>query len=174
MRSTLCLIFALALTACGGSDDAPAKAAAHSEPAAAAAPAESADENAAEVGGEEEAAAAADGAEVAEADEGAEGAEADEGAEAAEAAAPAGDVEAGKIVYNTFCMACHQLDGKGMNGALGANFVEDKTRLAKTDEQLLNSIANGVPGTTMIAWGGQLDETKRKNVLAYIRATFGQ
>ena len=92
-----------------------------------------------------------------------------------EAAAPAvaGDVTKGQATYSTICIACHQADGTGMGGALGADFVNDKTRLAKSDEVLLNSIANGVEGTAMIAWSAQLDETQRRDVLAYIRATFG-
>lgn len=92
----------------------------------------------------------------------------------AAAAAPAGDVEAGKTVYNTYCMACHQADGKGMGGALAANFVEDKARLAKSDAELLKSIAEGIPGTTMISWKAQLNEKQRTDALAYIRATYGQ
>ncbi len=84
-----------------------------------------------------------------------------------------GDPVAGEAVYKTNCIACHQADGTGMGGALGADLVNDKTRLAKSNEVLLKSIAEGVPGTTMIAWGAVLDETKRKDVLSYIRATFG-
>ena len=60
-----------------------------------------------------------------------------------------------------------------MNGTLAADFVNDKTRLAKSDEVLLLSIENGVPGTTMVAWGAMVDEQQRRDVLAYIRATFG-
>lgn len=142
MRTTLCLIFALALTACGGSSDTPAtpdKPAVEEavKPPPAVAPAVVAEP-------------------------------------APAAAAGGGNAEAGKAIYMTFCMACHQADGKAMGGALGANFVEDETRLSKTDEQLLASIEKGIEGTTMIAWGSQLDEQKRKDVLAYIRATYGK
>ncbi len=93
---------------------------------------------------------------------------------AAEPAAPAGDAAAGEKVYSTYCMACHQADGKGMNGALAANFVDDKERMAKSDALLLKSIEDGIPGTTMISWKAQLDETQRSDALAYIRATFGK
>ena len=176
MRTTLCLFLALVLAGCGGSDT-PAPKADHSKPAAMkAAPDGDGDEGEGDEGeGEGEGAEdEGDGSEAEEAAPAAEGAAPEGEAVAADAPAAGGNAEAGKTVYNTFCMACHQADGKGMGGALAADFVGDKTRLAKTDEQLLNSIANGVPGTTMIAWGGQLDETKRKDVLAYIRATFGQ
>ncbi len=95
-------------------------------------------------------------------------------AEPAAEAGPAGDAAAGEKVYSTYCMACHQADGKGMNGALAANFVDDKERMAKSDADLLKSIAEGIPGTTMISWKAQLDETQRRDSLAYIRATFGK
>lgn len=88
--------------------------------------------------------------------------------------AQAGDVAAGKTVYNTYCVACHQADGTGMGGALAADFVNDKARLAKTDEQLIKSIAEGVPGTSMVAWGAMTTEADRANVMAYIRATYGK
>lgn len=90
------------------------------------------------------------------------------------AALAGGDAAAGKTVYSTYCIACHQADGTGMGGALAADFVGDKTRLAKTDEALLKSIAEGVPGTSMVAWGAMTTEADRANVLAYIRATYGQ
>jgi cytochrome c oxidase subunit II len=88
--------------------------------------------------------------------------------------ADAADLAKGKSVYGTYCLACHQADGTGMGGALAADFVKDKTRLAKTDDQLLASIADGVPGTSMVAWGAMIPEEERKAVLAYIRATYGQ
>lgn len=60
----------------------------------------------------------------------------------------------------------------GMNGKLAADFVGDKTRLAKPDTVLLNSIQNGVPNTAMMAFSSQLNEDERKLVLAYVRETF--
>jgi len=83
-----------------------------------------------------------------------------------------GDVAAGAEVYAANCIACHQKDGTGMGGALGADFVKDATRKAKTNEQLLTSINKGVPGTTMVGWEAILDEKQRTDVLGYIRATF--
>lgn len=89
-------------------------------------------------------------------------------------AAP-GDPEEGKKVYATFCVACHQLDGKGLNGKLAANFVDDKTRLAKSDEELLAAITNGFKGNIgqMPPWGPVLKPKARRDVLAYVRKTFG-
>ncbi len=87
-------------------------------------------------------------------------------------AIPKGDPVAGKSVYGSKCVACHQADGTGMGGALGADFVNDPTRKAKSDAELFASIENGVAGTTMIAWGPLLEAQDRADVLAYIRGTF--
>lgn len=101
------------------------------------------------------------------------------GAVAAATAAPAGDagdVAAGKAVYEQYCQACHQADGTALNGMLGADFVHDETRLAKSDEQLLTSIREGVTGKigAMPPWKDTLSDAEQRNVLAYIRATFGE
>ncbi len=85
------------------------------------------------------------------------------------------DLENGAQVYQTICLACHQADGMGMNGVLAGNFVDDKTILAKTNGELLHSIAEGVQGTmaAMPPWKHTVDEQGRKDALAYVRATYG-
>jgi len=91
----------------------------------------------------------------------------------AEAAAAAPD---GGAIYNTYCITCHQADGRGMNGTMAGNFVEDKERLAKSDEELINSITNGFTGPigAMPAWGAVLNEEQIAAVLAYVRTTYGE
>ncbi len=79
----------------------------------------------------------------------------------------------GAAVYAESCAPCHQVDGRGMNGQVAADFVGDPRRLAKTDEELLRSIAKGVPNTAMPAFEGRLSEAQRLEVLAHIRARFG-
>ena len=95
---------------------------------------------------------------------------ADAGA-AGDAGAPAID---GKAIYNQYCVACHGADGKGNNG-LAANYVDDKSRLAQSDEDLIKSIKEGKQGEVgvMPPWGGTLDDDQIKAVLGYIRAEFG-
>ena len=80
---------------------------------------------------------------------------------------------AGEKVYRLYCVPCHQPDGRGIPGG-AANFRDDKTRLAKTDADLLKVIAEGnelkgMPAFAAIATAGQ-----RRAVLAYIRANFGE
>jgi mono/diheme cytochrome c family protein/glucose/arabinose dehydrogenase len=81
-------------------------------------------------------------------------------------------VAAGEKVYRLYCVACHQANGHGIPGG-AANFVEDKTRLAKTDEQLLESITRGIETKGMPAFGASLSKGQMRSALAYIRATFG-
>ncbi len=91
---------------------------------------------------------------------------------AAATAAPDEAVARGAVVYGMFCFACHGVDGKG---PIGANFVADPTRLAKSDEVLLKTIREGMTGTVgvMPPWGPVINEGQQRDVLAYIRASFG-
>ncbi len=79
----------------------------------------------------------------------------------------------GAALYVQHCAPCHQADGRGQDGKLAANFVDDRARLAKSDEELLRSISDGVPGTAMVGFRDRLDETQRREVLAHLRARFG-
>ncbi len=86
-----------------------------------------------------------------------------------------GEVLSGKAVFETRCVACHQSDGRGMQGLLAADFVGDKARLAKSDAELLTSIREGLNGSVgvMPPWDGVLTEQEQKAVLQYIREAFG-
>ncbi len=81
-------------------------------------------------------------------------------------------VAAGETVYKLYCLACHQADGRGLPGG-AANFVDDPTRLAKTDEELLAVIARGNEAKGMPAFGAFIGPGQRRAALAYIRAKFG-
>ena len=81
------------------------------------------------------------------------------------------DLEAGKVVYKTYCVACHQEDGRG-GGTAAANFAGDRARLAKSDAELLRSIRLGKLETGMPPWGAILNEQQIQDVLAYIRSAF--
>ncbi len=81
----------------------------------------------------------------------------------------------GKAIYGQYCVACHGADGKGNNG-LGASYVDDPTRLAQSDEDLIKSIKEGKQGNVgvMPPWGGTLNDDQIKAVLGFIRAEFGK
>jgi mono/diheme cytochrome c family protein len=87
--------------------------------------------------------------------------------------APAALVPLGEKVYRMYCVGCHQPDGRGVVGG-AANFVDDKTRLAKPDDHLLGVIEKGNEAKAMPPFGSILSVNQRKAVLAYIRATFGE
>jgi hypothetical protein len=55
---------------------------------------------------------------------------------------------------------------------LGADFVNDKTRLAKTDGELLQSIFEGKG--RMPAWKNLLSVEQALFVIDYIRLSFGE
>jgi cytochrome c oxidase cbb3-type subunit 3 len=76
----------------------------------------------------------------------------------------------GERTYLMYCTSCHGYNGQGNNG-LGADFVNDKTRLAKRDVELFNSIWRG--RGRMPAWRGILKIEEVLDVLAYIRHEFG-
>jgi mono/diheme cytochrome c family protein len=105
------------------------------------------------------------------------------GGEAKDPASPAvavnhplpGDPVAGEEVYKRICVACHQLDGSGLNGMLAADFVKDKTRLAKPNDVLINSIREGIvaDGKVMPPQKDVLSDEEIKNAISYIRKTFG-
>lgn len=94
---------------------------------------------------------------------------------AAPAAAAAMSSHPGAQVYATYCQTCHQVDGRAMGGKLAGDFVGNAAILAKSDAELLGVIAKGKTGTigTMPGWGAILSEQQQRDVLAYIRATFG-
>jgi cytochrome c oxidase cbb3-type subunit 3 len=91
------------------------------------------------------------------------------------AAALTGNADGGKVVYEQYCQACHQADGKGSGGMLAADFTADPSRLAKSDAELLSSINDGYKGSVgiMPPWKGTVSPQEQADVLAYIRAQFG-
>jgi len=101
---------------------------------------------------------------------------------APEGEAKSGDVEAGKKLYTKWCINCHGEDGGGDGPA--ADFLRPRPRNFKyglfkirstlsgkppTDDDLFRVISNGMPGTSMPAWGEVLKESERREIIAYIK-----
>jgi len=78
-------------------------------------------------------------------------------------------VTKGKAAFAT-CAACHGENGEGRVGTAPA-LASESFLSAASDDMLLATIANGRPGTTMIAWKETLDEPTRKAIVAYLRST---
>jgi len=77
-------------------------------------------------------------------------------------------VERGKSVYDRSCMACHGANGEGGVGKAIAGSPIATGEIAGH----LNSVVNGVPGTAMQAFGGQLNDVDMAAVLNYQRNAF--
>ena len=86
-----------------------------------------------------------------------------------------GDPAAGEKVYKKICFACHAVDGRGNGGLTGADLVEDKTRLAKSDVELFKSVNEGKKGKTLVMppQKGLLTPKQINDAIAYIRHKFG-
>jgi len=80
--------------------------------------------------------------------------------------------EAGKARFQTICMACHGMDGKG-NQALGAPNLTDDTWLYGSDAATIeHGVRNGRAGQ-MPAFGNSLSEERRKLLAAYVQGLSG-
>ena len=78
-------------------------------------------------------------------------------------------MERGKGVYDKSCLACH-----GANGEGGVGLPIAGSPVATGDlQQHLNVGVNGVPGTAMQAFGGQLNDVDMAAVVTYQRNAFG-
>ena len=82
--------------------------------------------------------------------------------------------EKGKESYETFCVNCHGIHGKGDGPAAKmltpppANFTSKKINV-KPDKELLTIIRNGKPNTAMPPWKDTLSKQQIHDTLAYIR-----
>ena len=78
-------------------------------------------------------------------------------------------VERGKGVYGRSCLACHGASGEG---GVGAAIAGSSVALGGVKVHLGIGI-NGVPGTAMQAFGGQLNDVDMAAVITYQRNAFG-
>lgn len=100
------------------------------------------------------------------------------GEAAAAPAAPAGDAEKGKEIFNTTCFACHGEGGVGVQG-LGKDMTTSTFIAGLSDEDLLAFIKQGrdpsspdnTTGVAMPPKGGNpaLTDEQLMDVIAYIR-----
>jgi putative heme-binding domain-containing protein len=75
------------------------------------------------------------------------------------------NVNQGKQLLNAVCSRCHGKDGKG---AKGPNLTDKDFIHAATDDEIIEVIANGIPGTGMIGIGPGFEDISRQ-IVAYIR-----
>ncbi len=91
--------------------------------------------------------------------------------------------DTGKGIYEARCAQCHGVSGKG-DGPASSNlhprprdFTSGKFKIRSTatgslptDDDLIHSIMNGLPGTAMPAWRSLLNDDAAKKVLVYIKS----
>ena len=78
-------------------------------------------------------------------------------------------MERGKAVYEKSCLACHGANGEGGVGTAIAGSTIATGDLAGH----LQVAINGVPGTAMQAFGGQINDVEMAAVVTYQRNAFG-
>jgi cytochrome c oxidase subunit 2 len=78
-------------------------------------------------------------------------------------------MERGKTVYDANCLACHGANGEG---GLGKAIAGSPVATGDLGHHLDIGI-NGVPGTAMQAFGGQLNDVDMAAVITYQRNAFG-
>jgi len=84
----------------------------------------------------------------------------------------------GEEIYKGLCARCHgeKGDGKGVTYLYLDPAPRDLTKAAfmnsKPDERFLQSLKNGVPGTSMPPWERVLTDEQRRAVLTYVFQTF--
>jgi mono/diheme cytochrome c family protein len=83
-------------------------------------------------------------------------------------------LEQGRVYYVQLCVACHGVRGDGQGDwayrvtPRPANLARERTR-RRSDAQLYEIISEGLPGTAMIGWKGQLSDRQRRQLVAYVR-----
>ncbi|MFL5803186.1 MAG: c-type cytochrome [Roseiflexaceae bacterium] len=93
--------------------------------------------------------------------------------------ADAQTIQAGQLLYQTNCVACHGAAGRGDGPtAVGLNprpadFTQHMVPGKHTDGQVFLWIKDGFPGTAMPAWSTRLSEEQIWQLVTYLR-TFGQ
>lgn len=80
-------------------------------------------------------------------------------------------MERGQRVYANTCVACHQANGEGLPPMFPA--LKGSNMVLNDVAAHINVVVNGVPGTSMAAFGAQLSEVDIAAVITYERNAWG-
>lgn len=75
------------------------------------------------------------------------------------------ELQAGQVVFNKYCVACHREDGGGL---VGPNLTDDFWIHGPDPGQIYHIVENGVPEKGMAPWGNQLSPEEMQQVSSYV------
>lgn len=84
----------------------------------------------------------------------------------------------GPDIYRHYCSVCHGDKGDGQSRARNSfavpprNYTTPEAAIELTRERMIHSVANGRPGTAMIAWHTELTAAEIDAVVDHIRTKF--
>ena len=64
------------------------------------------------------------------------------------------------------CASCH---GVNLRGGVAPNLITGVLKYVTDDESMVKVVRDGVPGTTMPAWGALIGEPDIRSIVTYIR-----
>ncbi len=82
----------------------------------------------------------------------------------------AADIDAGKALFTTNCVACHAADA---TGGIGPDLTDAEWLHGGSLEAITKTVADGVLAKGMIAWGPILGDEKVGQVSAYVHSLGG-
>lgn len=74
-------------------------------------------------------------------------------------------VEAGRAIFQQFCVVCHADQAQGN---VGPNLTDGYWLHGGRPMDILHTVTNGVPDKGMVAWGNQLGPRRVQQVVSYI------
>lgn len=88
---------------------------------------------------------------------------------AAQSSKLAANLASGSDIFKQKCSSCHGVDGKGFKSINTPDFTNPAVQASLTDQQIVNVITNGKPGTLMPAWRSKLSNEQIQSVQKFIR-----
>lgn len=80
-------------------------------------------------------------------------------------------VAQGEALFKSRCASCHAENGSGL---IGPNLTDLQQLHGTTRMDLYNTIARGVPGTAMLAWGDQMSQADVLAATAFVATLRGK
>lgn len=79
-------------------------------------------------------------------------------------------VDAGKVVYTSYCVPCHRPDGGGL---IGPNLTDDYWIHGGRPTEIMKTVTEGVLAKGMPNWGKMLKAEQVEDVVGYVQTLHG-